>query len=128
MGNKIRLLDVKQAMLDPRFQKSLPESILPDLQKFIKNPGCACNAPIYRKILKECPDLLRKYFPTKEYEDPKVEVAEMAKNSWRVINCDTRDLEHQLRMLPPGRKQIAVARYEDKITVVINELDFIYSP
>jgi hypothetical protein len=28
--------------------------------------------------------------------------------------------------LPSGRKQIAVARYENMVTVVVNELDIIY--
>ena len=31
-----------------------------------------------------------------------------------------------LKKLKPGRKQISMSRYEDQVTVIINELDVIY--
>ena len=50
----------------------------------------------------------------------------MADNQWSVINCSIDDLEKQLRKLGPGRKQLDIARYEDQVTVVINELDIVF--
>jgi hypothetical protein len=92
----------------------------------LNNPGCACNTPIYVKILKECVEQVRAYFPGKEITDPDKEVENLAKNNWRVINCHILELESELRRLPPGRKQIDVARFEDQVTCVINELDVLY--
>jgi hypothetical protein len=126
--NKIKLSDVKAALMDARFRERLPAEVSPDIQKFLQNPGCACNAPLYRKILYLCSDQLREYFPGKEYESPLDEDARIAQNHWTVINCKADELEAQLRSLPPGRKQIAIARYEDEITVIVNELDLLYTP
>ena len=36
------------------------------------------------------------------------------------------DLEKKLRKLPPGRKQLDVSRWEDQVTIVVNELDILY--
>jgi hypothetical protein len=121
--NTIRLNDVKQALLDARFRDQLPDHVLPDVQKFLKNPGCACNVPIYRKILQDCSDVLRKYFPSKEYQSPEEEAKQLSQNYWSVINCHVDELETKLRNLPPGRKQLAIARHEDHVTVIVNELD-----
>jgi chemotaxis methyl-accepting protein methylase len=35
-------------------------------------------------------------------------------------------LEKKLSKLGPGRKQLDVARWEDQVTVVINELDIVF--
>jgi hypothetical protein len=48
----------------------------------------------------------------------------MAQNTWTVINCNIDELEKRLKALPPGRKQLELARYEDQVTVVVNELGF----
>ena len=79
MKQLISLTDVKQALRDDRFKKSLPEIFSEDIKKFDSNPGCGCNE----------------------------------------------ELESKLQALPPGRKQLAIARYENLVTVVINELDFV---
>jgi hypothetical protein len=124
---KIKPSDVKAALLDARFRDRLPQELLPDVQKFLKNPGCACNAPIYRKVLRQCPQQLLEYFPGGECEDPEEEAKQLAPNLWSVINCRADELESRLRALPPGRKQIAVARFEDQVTVVVNELDLMHT-
>ena len=43
-------------------------------------------------------------------------------NDWSVINCHINDLNKELKKIRHGKKQIAIARYEDQVTVVINEL------
>jgi hypothetical protein len=125
MAERIGFSKVKQALFDVRFRLTLPESLQEDVNKFLNNPGCSCNGPIYRRVLQEAGDQLKMYFPTLEYVAPDVEAAELANNHWSVINCHVNELEGKLKKLPPGRKQIAVSRYGDQVTVVVNELDVI---
>ncbi len=125
LTNQIKLNDIKQALKDSRFRETLPESMTDEVQKFLSNPGCACNVPLYRKILQICPQQVKDYFPGKLYESPQEEAIKLSKNHWSVISCGINELEDRLRKLPPGRKQLAMARYDDQITVIVNELDII---
>jgi len=127
MNNRpIGLMEVKQALRDSRFRNSLPESFKDDIQKYLNNPGCACNLPIYHKIIKEAKKELQAYYPNRNVADVDAEVEKLAKNNWSVINCHVDELESKLKRLPPGRKQLAVTRFEDQVTVVVNELDLIF--
>lgn len=121
--SKIRLLDVKQALLDARFRDRLPPEVAPDVEKFLRNPGCACNASVYRNVLRHCSRQLAEYFPDKDYLSPSDEAEGLAANHWSVISCHVSELESRLKSLPRGRKQLAVARWEDQVTVVVNEID-----
>lgn len=122
----ISILDIKQAMRDQRFRDSLPSSMHEDIQKYLKNPTCKCNHPIYVRIATECKDQLKSYFPNKKEPNVEKELEDLAKNTFSVINCNIKDLEKELKKLPPGRKQIEAARWEDQVTVIVNELDLIY--
>lgn len=117
--NNITLADIKLALKDSRFRGSLPVHFKDDLLKWEKNPGCGCNIPFYKKIILEAKDQLKNYYPDKsiEYNDIKII------NNFNVINCSIFDLEKNLKKLSTGRKQIAVARYEDQVTVIVNDLD-----
>jgi len=126
MANKITLLDIKQALQDSRFRKTLPQTMEKELLEFNKNRSCPCNTKLYRRILKEAQPQLKKYFPGKEVINEEEEIAKLAENHWLVINCNISELESKLKKLPPGRKQVQVARYEDQVTAIINELDIIY--
>jgi hypothetical protein len=126
MADIISLLDVKRALRDSEFRKELPSSLLDDVQKFLNNPGCVCNVPIYRKIMKFGGEQLKKYFSEKILVTPEEEEAKLAKNNWSVINCSIGELEANLKKLNKGRKQIAISRYEDQVTVIINELDILF--
>lgn len=126
MKKRINIHDVKQAMLDERFRTSLPEELTDDVQKFLKNPGCACNHPIYIKVARLAKKQLVDYFPTKEAvpeDEIEKQFEKLAKNEWQVINCTTQDLGEELRKLKPGRKQLEIARWQDQVTVVINHMD-----
>lgn len=112
----IGLLDVKVALNDSRFRDSLPKELSEDVTKYLQNPACACNVPIYRKIFKLAKNQLKQYFPGREI----LEAAE-TNTGWTVINCHIIDLENRLRSLPPGPKQIAISRYEDQVTVIVHE-------
>jgi hypothetical protein len=120
----ITLLDVKQAMRDSRFRGSLPETLKEDINKYLQNPGCACNMPIYRNVLKLGKTQLETYFPGRVVSDIEAEDRAYNSNNFTVIDCHVKDLQAKLNKLAPSRfKQIAVARYEDKVVVIINEPD-----
>lgn len=130
MKKRISIHDVKQALLDDRFRKSLPEDLQDDVQKFLKNPGCACNHPIYIRVMQKARPQLIEYFPTKETpteEDAQKEFEKLTKNNWQVVNCNIQDLSSELKKLGPGRKQLDIARYQDQVTVVVNHLEELYA-
>jgi len=118
-------MEVKQALRDARFRDSLPSSMAKELDEFINNPGCPCNVPLYRNVIRDCQKQLSDYFPGSEVADIDKEIQKLSENNWTVINCSIKDLESKLRKLPPGRKQLAVTRYEDEVTVIVNELDIV---
>jgi hypothetical protein len=119
-------MDVKQALRDARFRESLPPAFQEDMQKYLNNPGCACNVPIYKRIMTEARSQLQAYFPNRNIANLDEEAKKLAQNTWHVINCHKDELEKQLQKLPPGRKQLAITRYEDQVTVVVNELDVLF--
>jgi len=119
-------MDVKQALRDRRFRESLSSEFTEDLQKYLQNPGCACNVPIYKRIMTEGKAQLQAYYPNRSVANLDEEAKKLADNHFSVINCHVDELEAKLKKLPPGRKQLAVARYEDTVTVVVNELDVVY--
>lgn len=122
----ISLLEIKQALKDSRFRDVLPKSFSEDIQKYLNNPGCACNTPFYRKIIQECPKQLQEYFPGRTIPDLEKEFKELSQNNWQVINCHINELETELKKLGAGRKQLAISRYEDQVTVIVNHLDLIF--
>ena len=129
MKKKVTIHDIKQALLDERFRGSLPKDLDEDVQKFLKNPGCACNHPIYLKVMRKAPKEIAAYFPTREEPDPdemEKEIEKLMKNDWQVINCHVNELVHELRKLGPGRKQVEATRHGDQITVIVNHLEGIY--
>lgn len=126
MQKKITISDVKKALRDERFRSTLPNEMEKEVVAFLDNPGCSCNIPLYRKILKECGDQLSKYYPGTLIPDKDDELERMAENHWLVINCHISELEKRLNRLGPGRKQLDVARYQDQVTVVVNELDVVF--
>ena len=126
MSKPIGLMDVKSALRDPRFRASLPSSFLEDVQKYQQNPGCACNVPLYKKIMTEAKEMLQSYYPNRSVANLDDDAKKLAENTVSVISCHIDELESRLKQLPKGRKQIAVSRYEDQITVIVNELDVLF--
>lgn len=129
MKKKVTIHDIKQALLDERFRATLPEDLNEDVQKFLKNPSCGCNHPIYLNVMRKAGKQVADYFPNKEEVDPEQmqkDVEKLAKNEWQVINCHINDLSAELRKLGGGRKQLEMARWQDQVTVVVNHLDITY--
>jgi hypothetical protein len=126
---RVTIHDIKQALLDERFRATLPEGLGEDVQKFLKNPGCACNHPIYLNVIRKAPKQIAAYFPSKEQlvaEEVEKDLNKLAKNDWQVINCHVNELANELRKLGNGRKQLDIARYQDQVTVVVNHLEGIF--
>lgn len=115
--------------MDEKFRKTLPEDLDDDVRKFMQNPSCGCNHPIYLKLMRKARQQLQIYYPTKSTpteEESEKRFDTLAKNDWQVINCGVHELKEYLRELGPGRKQLDIARYEDQVTVVVNHLEGIY--
>lgn len=115
----LSLLDIKQAIWDERFRALFPE-YSEDINKFLQNPSCRCNNPLYKNILNH-KDRLQQYFPTKTMFDV-IEIKNKEDLNWKVINCHINDLQKELKKLNKLPKQMTAARYEDQITVIVNEL------
>jgi len=129
MKKRVTVHDIKQALLDERFRASLPGELQDDVQKFLKNPGCACNHPIYIRVMRKARKQVSEYFPSIETpteEEFEQEAERLAKNDWQVINCSIHELTEELRKLGPGRKQLEIARWQDQVTVVVNHLEGLY--
>jgi hypothetical protein len=126
---KVTVHNIKQALLDERFRESLPIDLSEDVQNFLKNPGCACNHPIYMRVMQKAGRQVAAYYPAMDTPAPdefEKQVEKILANSWEVINCHADELVHKLRELGPGRKQLDIARWQDQITVVVNHLEGIY--
>jgi len=99
----------------------MPLELRDDIVKYLQNPSCACNIPIYKKILKHCVSQLTEYYPNREMAAE--EAVNLIENHFTVINCHIDELAARLQKLPLGRKYISVARFEDQVTCIVNELD-----
>lgn len=125
---RVTVHDIKQALLDPEFRNNLPEELQGDVQKFLKNPGCSCNHPIYLRVMQSASKQVADYFPSKDAPEPQEieEIDKLPANDWQVINCHIHELSEKLRSLGPGRKQLEIARWQDQVTVVINHVEGVY--
>lgn len=124
---KISILDVKQALQDERFVALLPESLQKTAEKYLKDPGCACNHNFIVTVLKDASKQLKEYYPSAtEMVNPDEELEKLSKNNWKVFSCHIDELEEKLQQLPSGRKQLDMARWESQITVIVNELDIFW--
>lgn len=119
---KIAVPEVKRALADPAFRRTLPPELQGDVQQYEQNPGCACNLPVYRRILKYAAKQLREYYPGREVQDPDREKLRTHDNKWTVINCAAQDLERRLRGLPPGKKYVSLGRHQEQVTVIVNDV------
>lgn len=119
--NQITLLDIKQAMRDQRFRDRLPSELKEDVEKYLKNPSCKCNTPLYEKIIRFCKSQIQEYFPNKKFVE---EIDIRPQTMWKVINCKIYELENNLKKLPQYiGKKIAIARFQDEVTVIIEFID-----
>ena len=127
MKSKVSMFDLKQALWDIRFQELFPE-YSEQIKQYLKDPGCGCNMTFLRNLMRQ-KDRIKKYFPTKEVITPEEEDEsyKSIKNQWKVINCNVFNLKEKLAALPKGKRMVAGSRFRDKITVVINDIDAIFS-
>ena len=118
--------DVKKALFGhSQFRDLFPE-LKDEIIKAMGNPSCPCNVPLFDQILMKYKDRLKEYFGDVEIKSPQEEAAETSQNHWKVINCKAEELEEILNKLHKiGRVQLAVARYEDEVTLIVNEIGYI---
>lgn len=122
----VGLMDVRMALSDDRFRDLFPE-LRHEIDKYLQEPKCgSCAVPVAREIMNKYPERVEKYFPNRKVIRPDDEAGKLSENKFTVINCDVAELEAKLRKLPPGRKQLAITRYENQVTVVINELAVVF--
>lgn len=122
----VGIIDIKQALHDDRFCNLFPE-LQHEIDRLKKQPSCgSCSIPLAHTILNTYSDRVEKYFPNRKVIKPKEEAKTLSENHWQVINCSINDLEGELKKLPPGRMQLAITRYEDQVTVVVNELAVVF--
>ena len=124
LTNKVSIQEVKEALKDPEFRNKLPPELDEDIRKYEQNPGCPCNLGIYRNVLSLASKELLQYYPGREVVNPETELPPLRQNNFTVINCSILELEGKLKELGLGDKQIAIARYEDQVTVIINDLSY----
>jgi hypothetical protein len=120
---KISIKEVQAALKEHKFRSSLPEELKNDIRKYENNPSCPCNMSFYRKVLKYGAKQLQEFYPGKEIINVET-LPVLQENNFTVINCHINELEPKLKLLGPGRKFITVGRFEDQVTVIVNELDF----
>lgn len=109
--NILTLNEVKQALWNSKFRGLFPE-YKKEIDDFLSNPDCSCNNSLIKKILIH-EDRIKQFFPDKELPKEKEE-------QWKVINCNIADLQKELKKLQRGHKQIAIARYQDEVTVIVH--------
>ena len=116
-------MEIKQALNDGRFRNTLPLELRDDLAKYLQCPSCPANVNFFRRVLQLANKQLSEYYPGGELHDIEAEDKKMASNSWTVFSCHIDKLEAELKQRASiGRFQLAIARYEDQVTVVINQL------
>lgn len=109
-------------------KKASFRNLFPELKErfdaYIQKPGCgACWRDLLEGIL-EREDMLREYFGDVEIQVERPEARPENRGGFHVIpDVSIYDLEDALNKLPPGPKQIQAARYEDRITVIVNVLE-----
>jgi hypothetical protein len=117
----IKVEQIKKALLDRNFRKMYPE-LDKECMDYIRNPDCKCNIPLYRAILSDVVRLKSYFGPDVEVESlEEEEVQPEQVNHWQVINCKIGELEGILQGLSNGPKQLAICRWEDEVTVVVND-------
>lgn len=126
MARPVTMMDVRAALRDDRFLAQFPElSGLVGRYRTQKHCG-SCGVELARAIIEKYPERVREYFPGREVLTPREEAAAVAATEdYTVINCKTTELEAKLRRLPPGRKYVTVARWQDEVTVIVNHLGYI---
>lgn len=115
--------ELKRAAKKGDFRSQFPE-LRGEFDDFISKGGCAHCAKKMIEGLMQYEDRLFEYFGDVILAiDPPESFDPVGDNNFTVINCGVHELEDKLNALPPAAYQITAARYEDKVTVVINRLD-----
>ena len=123
---KLTRLEIKKAILSHAAFRDLFPELKDDFAKLLQNPGCSCGIQIIDKTFKY-KSRLAEYFKDVEIKSPQEEAEDSSQNNWNVINCHIDELETVLNSFHKvGRVQLAVARFEDQCTLIVNSLGIIF--
>jgi len=117
---------IRKAINRKRFQDLFPE-LAEIFERYITRPGCgSCEETLFSALLAS-PERLKQYFgDDSQFEQippPPPALARMVpEQSFTVINCHVDELSSKLNMMPPGRYEIAAARWENEITVIVKTI------
>lgn len=117
---EIKIASIKKALRSHGFRNNYPE-LKEDIDAYIKNPDCKCNIPLYNAILSDLPRLKKWFGEEAVVVEPPLSEEPDQINQWQVFNCHIDDLESFMQGLSHGPKQIAIARFEDQITIIVND-------
>jgi hypothetical protein len=123
MSLEITLDVIKKALKDLNFRQLYPE-LNKEMYEWIANPDCKCNVPLYNAILSDIKRLKSYFGDNIVVVEPLLPIEQDQINKWQVINCKVDELENVLKNISSlnyGPKQIACCRYQDDITVIIND-------
>jgi hypothetical protein len=65
------------------------------------------------------------HIPSKSIEDH-IKQAKEASLNWKVINTTTHELIQELNKLPVGRKMLTLTRFQDKVTLLVNDAGVLF--
>lgn len=116
---------IRKAINRKRFQDMFPE-LAESFERYMVKPGCgSCEENLFSALLAS-PDRLKQYFgEDSQFEQvpaPPVIGNVVPEQSFTVINCHVDELSSKLNMLAPGRYEIAAARWENEITVIVKTI------
>lgn len=122
MSIEINQEKIKKALLDSKFRSLYPE-LKKEIDQWIENPGCKCNIPLYNTILSDISRLKLYFGQESVVTEPILEIPGQV-NHWSIFNGHIDKLNDYLQSLSPGPKQIAIARWQDQVTVIVNDPEF----
>lgn len=127
---EITLEIIKKSLYDSEFRELLinnNDSYSKLIDQWINNPNCQCNNELYTKIFENI-NILRQYYGENIYisninkfDNIQINNEDETINYWTVFNGSIHEIEDFLNNLGNGIKQIAIARYKDEVTIIVNE-------
>lgn len=68
MSDKITIADMKAALNDEEFRKTLPAELNPEVEKYLRSPNCGCNVKTFQQILSVGREQFAKRYPEKSVQ------------------------------------------------------------
>lgn len=131
----IEPLRLTRDMLEKQFFTPQFRDLFPDMaekfSEYFKNPSCPCNYGLVQHVVSDGTALERWFKRPVMLDDNLRAMSEKlmmrhgpgGQREFWVLNTTTDKLQSELDSLPPGPKTFAIARWQDQVTVVIQDLE-----